>query len=360
MMNSEVTTISEPTMTSLQIAEVVESRHDSVKRAIERIAERGVIDVPPLVEDQIETSHGRKHTVSVYHVCKRDSYVVVAQLSPEFTARLVDRWQELEQRHALEQAQLPNFTNQAVAARAWADEREKAVQEEARAQALLEDKTKAEAERDEHAQQAEDFAATFMQVIESGETHAITEAAKVLKVKPKALFDYMGGNGWIFRESPGAPWKAYQKQIDNGRLWVRMGEYNKPDGTIGMRQQVRVTGKGLMRLSFELRRAGMDQVPALEPQQKQLSFQPEQITLNITFRDWVDAQATGREAIAKLFGISRTHLIHLYQGERHPGHGLMSIIQHRTRGAVPVESWFEDRHPDDDETVVEISTHRVH
>jgi hypothetical protein len=27
---------------------------------------------------------------------KRDSIVVVAQLSPEFTARLVDRWQELE------------------------------------------------------------------------------------------------------------------------------------------------------------------------------------------------------------------------------------------------------------------------
>lgn len=27
---------------------------------------------------------------------KRDSIIVVAQLSPEFTARLVDRWQELE------------------------------------------------------------------------------------------------------------------------------------------------------------------------------------------------------------------------------------------------------------------------
>jgi phage regulator Rha-like protein len=27
---------------------------------------------------------------------KRDSIIVVAQLSPEFTARLVDRWNELE------------------------------------------------------------------------------------------------------------------------------------------------------------------------------------------------------------------------------------------------------------------------
>jgi phage regulator Rha-like protein len=37
----------------------------------------------------------------VYVVNKRDSYVVVAQLSPEFTARLVDRWQELEAQAAV-------------------------------------------------------------------------------------------------------------------------------------------------------------------------------------------------------------------------------------------------------------------
>jgi hypothetical protein len=38
--------------------------------------------------------------VEVYMVGKRDSYTVVAQLSPEFTARLVDCWQELEQQGA--------------------------------------------------------------------------------------------------------------------------------------------------------------------------------------------------------------------------------------------------------------------
>jgi hypothetical protein len=32
-----------------------------------------------------------------YRFGKRDSYVIVAQLSPDFTARLVDRWQELEE-----------------------------------------------------------------------------------------------------------------------------------------------------------------------------------------------------------------------------------------------------------------------
>ncbi|MDF0605402.1 phage antirepressor KilAC domain-containing protein [Neisseriaceae bacterium TC5R-5] len=83
-------------MSSREIAELVEARHDSVKRAIERLVERGVIQLPPLVEVKNHLSQ----TVQEYRIGKRDSYVIVAQLSPEFTARLVDRWQELEQEAA--------------------------------------------------------------------------------------------------------------------------------------------------------------------------------------------------------------------------------------------------------------------
>ena len=75
------------TMSSSDIADLVESRHDHVKRSIERLAERGVIKLPPMGE----VKNHLNQTVSVFLVCKRDSYVVVAQLSPEFTAKLVDR-----------------------------------------------------------------------------------------------------------------------------------------------------------------------------------------------------------------------------------------------------------------------------
>ncbi|ECB0374099.1 phage regulatory protein/antirepressor Ant [Salmonella enterica subsp. enterica serovar Muenchen] len=81
------------TMSSSDIAELVESRHDHVKRSIERLAERGVIELPPMGE----VKNHLNQSVSVYLIGKRDSYIVVAQLSPEFTARLVDRWQELEE-----------------------------------------------------------------------------------------------------------------------------------------------------------------------------------------------------------------------------------------------------------------------
>lgn len=82
-----------PTMTSREMADLTEKRHDSVKRNIDTIAEKGIISQPQIVG-------GGKSLNGVleklYCFAKRDSYIIVAQLSPEFTARLVDRWQELE------------------------------------------------------------------------------------------------------------------------------------------------------------------------------------------------------------------------------------------------------------------------
>ncbi|RMM85913.1 putative phage related protein [Pseudomonas coronafaciens pv. coronafaciens] len=99
-----------PTMSSQEIADLVGSRHDKVKQSIERLVERGTISQPP-VGDGPRSANGV--VVQEYHVCKRDSFVVVAQLSPEFTAALVDRWQELE-----EQASRPMTQAEITAANA--------------------------------------------------------------------------------------------------------------------------------------------------------------------------------------------------------------------------------------------------
>ncbi|HFK8590462.1 Rha family transcriptional regulator [Pseudomonas aeruginosa] len=84
------------TMTSREIADLVGSRHDNVRVTIERLAERGVIALPAMQE---KPTAGRPTQEYVFtgDQGKRDSIIVVAQLCPEFTARLVDRWQELEQ-----------------------------------------------------------------------------------------------------------------------------------------------------------------------------------------------------------------------------------------------------------------------
>jgi len=63
------------TMTSRQIAELLDCRHDKVKQSIERLANRGVIGLPPLGE--YRDSLGRP--AAEYRIEKRDSYVIVAQ-----------------------------------------------------------------------------------------------------------------------------------------------------------------------------------------------------------------------------------------------------------------------------------------
>jgi hypothetical protein len=83
-----------PSMTSREIADLVEKRHDNVLRTIETLGAAGVITLPQF-EEVSNPGPGPK-TIMQCRVGKRDSYIIVAQLSPEFTARLVDRWQELE------------------------------------------------------------------------------------------------------------------------------------------------------------------------------------------------------------------------------------------------------------------------
>ena len=81
------------TMSSREMAELTGKRHDSVKRTIVSLFDGGVIDQPQIV-DGLKAAN--QVVTTEYLVGKRDSFVVVARLCPEFTARLVDRWQELE------------------------------------------------------------------------------------------------------------------------------------------------------------------------------------------------------------------------------------------------------------------------
>ncbi|EFE8658518.1 TPA: Rha family transcriptional regulator [Escherichia coli] len=121
---SELMVFDDVKMTSIEIAELVGSRHDNVKRAIERLAERGLIQLPPMEDCVRINGLGLKQSVRAYvfkgEQGKRDSIIVAAQLCPEVTARLVDRWQELEKQ--VRQPALPDFTDPVAAARAWADE----------------------------------------------------------------------------------------------------------------------------------------------------------------------------------------------------------------------------------------------
>ncbi|ATS39479.1 MULTISPECIES: Rha family transcriptional regulator [Xanthomonas] len=105
-------------ITSSDIAELVEKRHDNVKRTIETLVQQDVIVRPQMAEKAGFDSMGRPRPVRVFQFAgeqgMRDSLVVVAQLSPEFTGRLVDRWQELERRVAAPAVPSIDLTNPAA------------------------------------------------------------------------------------------------------------------------------------------------------------------------------------------------------------------------------------------------------
>ncbi|CDZ54030.1 Rha family transcriptional regulator [Neorhizobium galegae] len=76
-------------ITSREIAELVNTRRDSVKRTVGRLAEDGQIKFTPFEKTPHDGPGARPVEVSL--VNDRDRYVIVAQFSPEFTARLAGR-----------------------------------------------------------------------------------------------------------------------------------------------------------------------------------------------------------------------------------------------------------------------------
>lgn len=220
----------EPTMGSREIAELVDSRHDNVKRTIERLAERGVISLPPLEEVKVQRER-REETVYEYRIGKRDSYVIVAQLSPEFTARLVDRWQQLE-----------------AEARAAFDPR-KALSDPAALRTLLLQNVEKVIELEGKVEEMRPQVQALERIAISEGSMCITDAAKNLQVRPKALFDYLRAHHWIYSRPGTAGDIAYQDKLQSGVLEHKVTVVTRADGSEKTTTQVRVTPKGLARLA---------------------------------------------------------------------------------------------------------------
>jgi phage regulator Rha-like protein/phage antirepressor YoqD-like protein len=227
------------TMSSLEIAALVGSRHDSVKRTIERLAESGAITLPPMVE---KPTAGRPTTIYVFEgeKGKRDSIVVVAQLSPEFTAKLVDRWQELEKQIAKPAFDPMAALNDAQFLRGTLlTYSEKVIALEHKVEVMQPDVDALE------------------RIAKADGTMCITNAAKQLQVQPKFLFRLMSENHWIYRRTGGKTWLAYQERIQQGVLEHKVTTVSRGDGSEKVVEQVLVTAKGLTKLSKMLGISGI-------------------------------------------------------------------------------------------------------
>lgn len=210
------------TMSSKEMADLTEKRHDSVKRTIETLASKGTISQPQIVDGD-KSANGVVE--KLYLIGKRDSYVIVAQLSPEFTARLVDRWQELEA-GATPALNLRQPAQMLAVAMQLAE----IVQEQQAKLTAQEPKVK--------------FADA---VGESSDLQPVSGVAKALGTGARRLFTFMRDNGILMVNN-----LPFQHHLDAGRFKVVEKPWKDTEGNNRLRLQTMVTGKGITFLQQRL------------------------------------------------------------------------------------------------------------
>ncbi|MBV0916083.1 MULTISPECIES: phage antirepressor [Mycobacteroides] len=130
--------------------------------------------------------------------------------------------------------------------------------------------TRARVEAESRAKELAIPASAWSHMADSTGDYAVDDAAKVLSRDPAInigrgrLFSFMAAEGWIFRDKSTSRWKAYQTQVDTGRLVEKLGSpyLHEPTGEMKLpAPTIRITAKGLAELHKRL--GGAEQLPLL-------------------------------------------------------------------------------------------------
>ena len=118
-MNLPILSTAAQTMSSREIAELTGKEHKNVMADVRKmLSDLGLstADFSAVYKDQqlIERP--------CFNLPKRETLILVSGYSVELRARIIDRWEELERQQAARAVTLPNFTDPAAAAIAWAAE----------------------------------------------------------------------------------------------------------------------------------------------------------------------------------------------------------------------------------------------
>ena len=223
---------SEQSMNTLDISDLVQSRHDTVKQSTERLVERGVIAQPPM-GSVVKTVNGRDYETEVYVFTgeqgKRDSIIVVAQLCPEFTARLVDRWQELEAQVAQPVFDISNPYHLLQA---------------------IETQAKQNIELTQKVEKLEPKAQALDTIAETVHTYCIRECAKTIGIKEKDLINLLLQKKWCYRDAE-KKLQPHAQYVLNGVFTNKASPVikNQNDGQERVFLHMRVTAFGLTRIT---------------------------------------------------------------------------------------------------------------
>ena len=192
----------EVSMSSSEIADLTGKHHKHVIRDIREMLEALEKDGPVLGHVR-EDKDGRGYTVN-FHLDKELTETLLTGYSVPLRRKVVHRLHELEDSIKPRViATLPDFSNPAAAARAWAEQFE--LQQQAN-QALIEAAPKI---------------AFVERYVESTGLKGFRQTAKLLKANESRFREFLLDKKIMYRM--GGEWQAYQPHIDAGRFEVRAG-----------------------------------------------------------------------------------------------------------------------------------------
>lgn len=210
------------TMSSREIAELTGKRHSHVMRDIRTMLDGLGENTEPKFGSSYKDQTGRK--LPCYQLPKRETLILVSGYSVELRARIIDRWQEIENQLSKNSLQLPDFSDPIAAARAWADAKE------------------AEKKALENLEKARPKLEVYEKINSSRGNVSLTIAGKTLKRKPRLFINRLVDDKILYRS--GRDLLPYQNHLDAERFAVRQ---TVVDGRA--RYSTRVTPKGVQWLA---------------------------------------------------------------------------------------------------------------
>lgn len=238
-------------MTSLQIADLTNKRHDNVKTIIKDLVNTGVIRLPEIEEVKNHLNQTVTHYVFEGEQGERDSIVVVARLSPEFTGKIVDRWRELEQQLANPQPVLPATYIEALEALVSSEKQKLEVTyqlEEAKKEIAV------AAPKVDH----------FDITMNSDKTTKASTVAGYLGIGVQTLNDILDHKGWYYKKTSGKAREFKQHIVTSGYGRKLQIKYNV--------QQSVFTAKGIAEIVALLKTdEGKALIDRFEPKSEKLA-----------------------------------------------------------------------------------------
>lgn len=224
-------------MSSAEIAEVTGKQLSHVNRDIISMASELYPEMDNLDSVGIFISRKLMNGRSVIEGIRLDrnnTECLITGYSAQLRMKVIARLRELEQ---LSKPQLPDFTNPAAAARAWADQVDAVMQ--------LESKVAADAPK-----------VDFADRVEKSSGVLIGHFAKAIGVGPNRLFAWMRANGYLIATAGSRYNTPYQKYLERGYFDVTEGSY-EANGETRASFTTHITGKGQLRITEALKECGM-------------------------------------------------------------------------------------------------------